>query len=894
MEEGRLKFITANCRSLKEKIESLAEHLNEVDASFAILSETWITSENIDRVKNDLEKGFGLKIIEKHRRGKKKGGGVAIVWRDSKINFSRYKLFTGDFEIVAAKTKLRAAERSMFVFSTYYPPNMSVNDVIKMNEIITDEIQKIKTKEENPVIVVSGDMNGKDCSVLCSDFPDVFKVDTPPTRGGNCLDLCYTNFVDVTSSLIPPLSSRFGTVSDHDALLMNVIVPRKVHIYSKFTRRKVTKEGEESFCQKVNNHDWSELYRMTSPSEKTDYFHSIIEDFKNSCFPLVTSKVRDDEDPWITDYLRKLVNRKIKEFGRHGKSILWFELRDLTEKRIGDAKNAYYEREVEKMTNGKNTNLAYSALRNLKSAERPKPWSLQDIAPDEDLGDILEYTADFFSEISNKNTPVTACDVVRTYDRPLFRLSPEMVEKRIRESKKPASMVPGDIPPRLVNSVASSVSGPVCDIFNGVPSSCQWPDAWKKEYQTIIPKKPNPSDLSEVRNLSCTNFFSKVLESFVIDSLKTEVTFSELQYGGMKGCGTDNFLCEVWNNVLEELEDSSKAVALMSLDFSKAFNRLSHIACMEKLALKAASNQSIGMVFSFLFDRKMVVRVGEKMSSVRSVLGGSPQGTKLGNILFCLCVDDIVHGEVAATVASERVSSPESAIPIEYMPDDSINPNPYGVRNKINIIRDTFVEDMLTEDEYARAETWEVGYIDDINVGEALDIDSAKVHITTEKTVKTIRAVGCESMFDVVKSNGKKIGLIINPLKTQLLCFSQGASDVVAEANFEGKLHSSTNELKILGFHFSSSPSVAIHIINTVKKYNRSLWSLRHMKKAKLSHLNLVKIYCSMLRPILEYACNVFGPMLNNKLRDMLERCQAVTLKIIFGYNESSEELLRK
>lgn len=34
------------------------------------------------------------------------------------------------------------------------------------------------------------------------------------------------------------------------------------------------------------------------------------------------------------------------------------------------------------------------------------------------------------------------------------------------------------------------------------------------------------------------------------------------------------------------------------------------------------------------------------MSSTKNVFGGiSPQGTKLGNLLFCLSIDDIVHGE---------------------------------------------------------------------------------------------------------------------------------------------------------------------------------------------------------------------------------------------------------
>ena len=46
------------------------------------------------------------------------------------------------------------------------------------------------------------------------------------------------------------------------------------------------------------------------------------------------------------------------------------------------------------------------------------------------------------------------------------------------------------------------------------------------------------------------------------------------QYGGVKGCGTDHFLIDTWENILQELEDNRASVNLMSLDYSKAFNRM--------------------------------------------------------------------------------------------------------------------------------------------------------------------------------------------------------------------------------------------------------------------------------------------------------------------------------
>ena len=544
--------------------------------------------------------------------------------------------------------------------------------------------------------------------------------------------------------------------------------------------------------------------------------------------------------------------------------------------------------------------IAYTALKNINCAERPKPWSIQDMDKEKTVETLLEDVADYFSEISNKNPTVTEDDVPQTYDRPLYEITPDMVISRVKETKKPKSTVPGDIPPNLIMQVIRTLAGPLSWIYNDVPRFEVWPSSWRKEYQTIIPKKSNPESFADVRNLLCTNFFSKILESFVIDSLKHEVEFSELQYGGLKGTGADNFLCEVYN-VLETLENPGSAVCLMSLDFSKAFNRLSHSACLRKLSEKYASNQSLGLVYSFLQGRKMQVRSGHLLSRVRDVTGGSPQGTKLGNLLFCLAIDDIAH-EVGRGEFMDNNGSPENAIPNEYQPtlcstpirnlEDSFEPNPYGMRVKKNVVRDSILLDGVTEEEVGDAWTYEIGYVDDINVGEEITIDTAIRHITTEQEKKTIRAKGCEKMYLVIKENGEDLGLRLNPSKTQLICFHANQANVRAYVVIDGKILESTNELKILGFRMDKTGSVGPHVRNMCKKNYKSVWSLRHLKKAKLKRSSLVRVYCSMMRPILEYACNVFGPMITNELAKKVENCQKKVLKIIFGYDHDYEKLL--
>ena len=157
--------------------------------------------------------------------------------------------------------------------------------------------------------------------------------------------------------------------------------------------------------------------------------------------------------------------------------------------------------------------------------------------------------ADFFNSISSEFDAVEETDIPQTFDREIFSVTPGMIASMLAKIKKPKSMVPGDIPPKLVSTLAPALSVPLSYIFNAMPNS-GWPHRWKKEFQTVIPKKPNPNDENECRNITCTNLFSKVLETFVLQGLLSEIEVSSFQFGGIKGTGVSHFLLHMWNEIM--------------------------------------------------------------------------------------------------------------------------------------------------------------------------------------------------------------------------------------------------------------------------------------------------------------------------------------------------------
>ena len=175
----------------------------------------------------------------------------------------------------------------------------------------------------------------------------------------------------------------------------------------------------------------------------------------------------------------------------------------------------------------------------------------------------------------------------------------EEVWNKLKQTNKPKSLVEGDMLPRLMRLCHADVALPAQMIFNAVFHTNCWPKRWKTETTVIIPKTPNPTGLNECRNISCTPFLSKVLESIVQDDIRAEIPIDPSQYGGLKQSSVDHLLVDLYEAVLHPLDDGGHPSLVLSIDYEKAFNRMDHRQCIEQLrALGTISvNHCVGLVF---------------------------------------------------------------------------------------------------------------------------------------------------------------------------------------------------------------------------------------------------------------------------------------------------------
>ena len=83
------------------------------------------------------------------------------------------------------------------------------------------------------------------------------------------------------------------------------------------------------------------------------------------------------------------------------------------------------------------------------------------------------------------------------------------------------------------------------------------------------------------------------------------------------------------------------------------------------------------------------------------------------------------------------------------------------------------------------------------------------------------------------------------------------------------------------------------HVNNIANKLRRKTWALSKLRRKGMGVSDLTKAYCSLIRPVAEYASPAWHSLLTAAQSEHLERQQTQAMKNMFGVGKSAR-LMRK
>ena len=404
------------------------------------------------------------------------------------------------------------------------------------------------------------------------------------------------------------------------------------------TYRPITEAGVVKMDQWFKCKNWDTIFQDKNVDEKAHNMMTLIKQKTDEYFPLKQRKIASDNQPFFTLNLATLKRRKQREYNKNRKSPRWTEMDSKYRIMLNRAKMTFYKKETSKLKKS-NPSKWYYWLKRLVSSDQIKAKELMvesiNHLPVKEQAEIL---ADNMSAVRNEYEPLKTYDIVVPYfsEEDIPVISVTSVETLLKQLKTNKSTPRDDIPPKIIKDFAVHISIPLTKLINSSIREGIWPDIFKGETVTPVPKSFPQKTSEDLRDITGLLTFNKIAEKsigeLIISDMKEKLDPS--QYANQKGIGIQHYLINMLNIIFKALDSGSKgevkAVIATFVDWKQAFPRQcpklgisAFIACGVRPAL-------IPLLINYFQNCKMKIKWKGVYSRIRKLNGRGPQGALFG------------------------------------------------------------------------------------------------------------------------------------------------------------------------------------------------------------------------------------------------------------------------
>ena len=179
-----------------------------------------------------------------------------------------------------------------------------------------------------------------------------------------------------------------------------------------------------------------------------------------------------------------------------------------------------------------------------------------------------------------------------------------------------------------------------CNIWN----SREWPKDWCRAVFIPLPKKGDLNKCANHRTISLICHASKILLKVIGRRMKIKLQagISDEQAGIREGRGTREQIVNI-RNIIEKCREHRHPLYLCFIDYSKAFDCVSHSQLWNTMAKMGFPSHIIELIQNLYHDQKATVRTSNGNTEWFEIGRGVRQGCILSPNLFNIYSEDIMR-----------------------------------------------------------------------------------------------------------------------------------------------------------------------------------------------------------------------------------------------------------
>ena len=699
---AKLLVLNFNIQCFDTKIDEFSAFLDNINLTpdILVLTETWfspLTSRELP----------GYKGYHCTRPNINDRGGVSIFVRESlNLSCTHFSLLVSvELEHVHISLKSNVTDRkNIDIIGIYRPPHRALLDnFFNSLESILNNIEV----DNNQVLL--GDFNI--CGINYSPFldryldllrslsfvPHINKITRPNPHGSDsCIDHIWTNFG------FNFLSGIFDEVIISDHFIGFALLP----IETSISKKKIMfrDHSEANILKMIDGLTNFKLFfpLLTATldlNSKFNLFYDELDRIYKACCPIKTKdiSVKRLKKPWLSMQLLGEIQHKYELFKRYKNGAIQYDefltyQRELNRK-IKIAKSNYYMNKFESCRgdSSKTWKVTNGILGRTSKSKKPTAITQgrTQITDETRMCNIFnEYFANVGHNLASNIQTNDINPIDHLGDRCLNSFSfmattPLEIHNIIKQIKnKKASL--NNIPIAILKQISHIISPLLSEIFNDSINVGIFPDKLKVGRVIPLYKEGALNDVSNYRPITTLSVFSKIFEKLVHKRMTSFISQYNLikpcQFGFQKNKCTSDAILEFMENVYDSFDDNRYYLAIF-LDFSKAFDTISHEILLKKLEHIGFRGPIYQWINSYLTNRKQFVNIGDKSSGILDTKMGVPQGSTLGPLLFILYVNDMSNSLDDMKIVH---FADDSTLHTSYNKNDNIVPQINGTLSNIN------------------------------------------------------------------------------------------------------------------------------------------------------------------------------------------------------------------